>query len=127
MDIRYQTKTGKGFEQAIEDLKENLKSVGFGVLWELNFADKLREKGMAFDANFKIMEVCHPHKAKEVLEANIEVGYFLPCKMVVYEKDSEVYMGMLRPVEIVKMVDPKLVEMAQNIEYILVEAIENAC
>jgi uncharacterized protein (DUF302 family) len=34
-------------------------------LWELNFKDKLQEKGLDFDKNFKILEVCNPVQAKE--------------------------------------------------------------
>ena len=78
MDINYKVVTEKNFEEAIESLKESLSKYGFGVLWELNFKDKLQEKGLAFDRNFKILEVCNPKQAQEVLNKNIEVGYFLP-------------------------------------------------
>lgn len=124
--LQYKIRTNRTLDDAIETLKANLSSVGFGVLWELNFKDKLLEKGLEFDHNFKIMEVCNPHKAKEVLEKNIEVGFFLPCKVVVYDQGDEVYMGLLRPVEIVKRVDPSLVETAQTIEHILIGAIEKS-
>ncbi len=45
MDINYQVETNKNFDQAVEDLKNNLSKRKFGVLWELNFKDKLKEKG----------------------------------------------------------------------------------
>ncbi|MDB7503003.1 DUF302 domain-containing protein [Enterococcus faecium] len=41
--------------------------------------------------------MCNPKQAKEVLEKRIEVGYFLPCKVVVYEKEADVYIGLLKP------------------------------
>ncbi|MCM6863293.1 DUF302 domain-containing protein [Enterococcus faecium] len=40
--------------------------------------------------------MCNPKQAKEVLEKRIEVGYFLPCKVVVYEKEADVYIGLLK-------------------------------
>lgn len=126
MTLQYKVKTDKTVNDAVDILKDNLSGVGFGVLWELNFKDKLAEKGLDFEHDFIIMEVCNPYKAKEVLEKNIDVGFFLPCKIVVYEKKNEVYMGLLRPVEIVKRIDPTLVETAQTIEHILVEAIDKS-
>jgi uncharacterized protein (DUF302 family) len=67
MDIKYEVKINKSFDEAVESLKKSLSENKFGVLWELNFKDKLREKGLEFDTNFKILEVCNPVQAKEVL------------------------------------------------------------
>ena len=105
MDIKYKVKTDKDFEQATEDLKKSLEAHKFGVLWELNFKDKLKEKGLDFDKNYKVLEVCNPLQAKKVLEKQIEVGYFLPCKIVVYEDGNDVFIGMLNPTALIGMVD----------------------
>lgn len=67
MDINYKIKTDKDFNKAVDDLKESLGNHRFGVLWELNFKDKLKEKGLEFNNNFKILEVCNPPQAKQVL------------------------------------------------------------
>ena len=75
------------------------------MLWELNFKDKRLEKGLDFDINFKILEVCNPRQAKRVLEMHIEAGYFLPCKIVVYEEKDSVMIGMPRPTGLIGMID----------------------
>lgn len=125
MDIKYEVRTSKYFDKAVDDLKENLKKDSFGVLWEFNIKEKLKEKGLDFDTNFRVLEVCNPNKAKEVLEQNIEVGYFLPCKMVVYEKDGSTYIGMLKPTQLINMVgDESLVNVAKEIEEIMKKAID---
>lgn len=127
MEIKYERSTNKGFEEACESLKLNLSDSGFGVLWELNFKDKLQEKGLEFDSNFKIFEVCNPKQAKEILDFNIEIGYFLPCKMVVYEKKSDVYIGMLRPESLIKLSKVDGVEeTAKSVERILKYAIDKS-
>lgn len=127
MDINYKVRTEKGFEKAIEVLKESLSNHKFGVLWELNFKDKLKEKGLDFDKNFKILEVCNPKQAKEILEKHIEVGYFLPCKMVVYEDDNSVFIGMLKPTELIGMMDnSELSSIAADVERELKAAIDDA-
>lgn len=127
MHINFKTKTNKSFEQAVKDLKKAAASHKFGVLWELNFKDKLKEKGIDFDRNFKVLEVCNPAKANEVLSQNIEVGYFLPCKMVVFEDGGAVYMGMLRPTGIIGLMGGRdLMSVAREVENELMMAIEEA-
>jgi Uncharacterized conserved protein len=127
MDINFKIKTEKEFDMAVYDLKESLLNHKFGVLWELNFKDKLKEKGLDFDKNFKILEVCNPSQAKLVLEKNIEVGYFLPCKMVVYEDNNAVYIGMLKPTGLIGMINnDELLSIATEVENELKSAIEDA-
>ncbi|MDP4127478.1 MAG: DUF302 domain-containing protein [Bacillota bacterium] len=127
MELKYEVKTGKTFLTAVEDLKKTLSENSFGVLWELNFKDKLAEKGLDFQPNFKVLEVCNPKQAKEVLDRHIEVGYFLPCKMVVYEKDNSVFMGMVRPTSMIGMLENhELLNIAQEVEEVLKKTLDEA-
>jgi len=127
MEVIYKVKTNKTFEKAVEDLKTSLNDHNFGVLWELNFKDKLKEKGLEFDTNFKIFEVCNPEQAKIVLEKNIEVGFFLPCKMIVYDYENSVFIGMLNPIGLIGMIDNKdLSSIATEVERELKDAIDSA-
>jgi uncharacterized protein (DUF302 family) len=127
MDINYKVATNKSFEIALEDLKASLNKHSFGVLWELNFKEKLKEKGLDFDKNFKVLEVCNPKKAKEVLDKHIEAGYFLPCKMVVYENNDSVFIGMLKPTSLIGMMDnDELSSIAAEVEKDLSSSIDEA-
>ncbi|MDW7667918.1 MAG: DUF302 domain-containing protein [Bacillota bacterium] len=127
MDINYKVKTDKDFESAIEDLKESLSNNNFGVLWELNFKDTLKGKGLDFNERLNILEVCNPKQAKEVLEKNIEAVYFLPCKMVVYEDNNSVFIGMAKPTKLIGMMDDsELSNIAIGIEKGLKASIDEA-
>jgi uncharacterized protein (DUF302 family) len=127
MNIKYEVKSKKSFDEAVESLKKSLSENKFGVLFELNFKDKLKEKGLEFESNFKILEVCNPVQAQEVLSRNIEVGYFLPCKMVVYEKEGSVYIGMIKPTEIIQMIgSEEILAIAKDIENVLKKSIDGA-
>ncbi len=127
MNINYEVKTDKPFGKAVEDLKESLSKKSFGVLWELNFKDKLKEKELDFDKNFKILEVCNPKQAKEILDINTEAGYFLPCKMVVYEDNNSVFIGMTKPTSLIETIeDNKVTSIATDIEKKLISSIEEA-
>lgn len=125
MKVFYEKETAKDLQAAIHSLTENLKSGGFGVLWQLNFKDKLKEKGLEFKDDFVVLEVCNPKQAKEVLEHNIHIGYVLPCKMVVRNEGDKTYIGMTSPETLIGLFDsPELLQVAQEVERTLKTAIE---
>lgn len=127
MEIRYEKSTTKSFSEALESIKKELKDRKFGVLWELNFKEKLAEHDIDFPTNFKTLEVCNPQKASEVLSNHIEVGYFLPCKVVVYEKESNVFIGTAKPEILLGMMGfEDLGDVAKEVEQILTDAIDAA-
>lgn len=124
MEINFELKSEKNFEETLSSLVENLKLEGFGVLWEFDVWEKLQEKGLEFDYNCRILEICNPHKAKAALDINLDAAYFLPCKIVVSEKTDGVYMGMLRPSMMMEMLgDEELLATAHDVERHLKRAI----
>lgn len=125
MNIFYEKSTDKSLNEAIESLKGNLKENSFGVLWELNFKETLEGKGLDFENDFVVLEVCNPKQAKEVLEKNIHIGYVLPCKMVVRDDGDKRYIGMTSPEELIGLFDePELDEVAKKVAEALKTAIE---
>lgn len=127
MDMNYKVNTSKSLIQAVSDLKKCLADHKFGVLWELDFKEKLKEKGLNFDKEFIILEVCNPEQAIQLLEKDMEAGYFLPCKMVVYEDGDHVSIGMIKPTQLIKMIDnDELFPIARAVEKDLKDAMDEA-
>lgn len=127
MNFMVKEETKKTVDEAIKDLKTSLGNHNFGVLWEMNFKDKLKEKDVIIDDDFVILEVCNPKQAKQELEKNIDVGFFLPCKFGVYKSKGQVYIGMVKPTNIIDMLDDSsLMEDAKEIERELISAINEA-
>ncbi|UJF16590.1 DUF302 domain-containing protein [Jeotgalibaca sp. MA1X17-3] len=124
MNIVYERRTDKSLHEAIQSLEESLKEASFGVLWQLNFKDKLAEKGLELKDDFIVLEVCNPKQAKDVLEKNIHVGYVLPCKMVVRTEDRKTYVGMTSPEKLIGLFDEsELKDIAMEVEASLKKAI----
>lgn len=127
MELRYEKSTNKSFDEAVKSITESLKERKFGVLWQLNFKEKMAEHEIDFPNNFMILEVCNPQKANQVLTKHIEMGYFLPCKMVVYEKEGTVRIGTARPEMLMGMAGyDDLGDVAKEVEEILIDAIDAA-
>lgn len=127
MEMNYKVRTDKTIEEAVEALKATLSEHQFGVLVEHNFQETLKNKGVEFDKDFVLLEVCNPVKAKTVLEEDLEMAYFLPCKVGVYEMNNQVYIGMPLPTKLMGMTgNPNLLHTAQDVEDILLAAINAA-
>lgn len=125
MGVVYEKSTNKSLSEAISSLESNLKESGFGILWQLNFKDKLQEKGLEFKDDFVVLEVCNPKQAKEVLEENIQIGYVLPCKMVVRREGDKTYIGMTSPEVLIGLFEGSdLKEVAKKVEESLKNSIE---
>ena len=125
MGLIYEKSTNKSLSEAISSLESNLKESGFGILWQLNFKDKLQEKGLEFKDDFVVLEVCNPKQAKEVLEENIQIGYVLPCKMVVRREGDKTYIGMTSPEVLIGLFEGSdLKEVAKKVEESLKNSIE---
>jgi len=125
--FHYTVKTNETVEMAIQTLVDQLKVESFGVLWQFDIKETLQNKGFDFDQDYHVLEVCNPKVAKDMLEKNKLVGYFLPCKIVVYEQNGDTMIGLPRPTELISMAkDESLKETAGNIEEILIKCIDES-
>lgn len=89
----------------------------FGVLGTINLRQKLIDKGVSFERECLIFEVCNPLQAKKVLEANIAISAVLPCRIAVYQEDGVTKIAAIRPTALLGMFpNPDLAPVAQEVE-----------
>lgn len=127
MDFHYSVVTEKTVDEAVQALEASLQANKFGVLWKLDLPAKLQEKGVDYTTPYRVLEVCNPHEAKKVLTQNPLVGYFLPCKIVVYEIEGKTHIGLPKPSVLMDVIgDPALAGIAEGVEASLIKAIDEA-
>lgn len=125
--FHYTVETTKTPNEAISALTENLKEEKFGVLWQLDMREKLHEKGVDFDNIYHILEVCNPVEAKRVLSENALVGYFLPCKLAVYEENGSTLIGLPKPTALIGLAEnDELMAIASDIEMRLIACVDKS-
>ncbi|WP_243356472.1 DUF302 domain-containing protein [Bacillus litorisediminis] len=123
----YTVQTDKSVDEAIQSIGANLKEEKFGVLWNFDLKGKLQEKGLDFKKEFKVLEVCNPFEAYRVINENELAGYFLPCKIVVYNSNGQTKIGMPRPTSLVSMLENNAIqELAKDIEERLIRCIDRS-
>ena len=115
----YFTKTIKGnFDEITVKVKEAFKVQGFGVITEINMKEKLSEKLENVDMKpYRILGVCNPKFAYETIQAEENIGLFLPCKVIIKQIDestSEVV--AVNPSALMKMLgNAELIEIADKV------------
>ncbi|RKQ37293.1 DUF302 domain-containing protein [Oceanobacillus halophilus] len=125
--FHYTVETKKSIGEAIQSLEENLKEEKFGILWQFDIKDTLLKKGFEFDQDYKVLEVCNPKEAQQVLKENQLVGYFLPCKIVVYDDNGITKIGLPKPTSMIQNLDDaNLSEFASDIERRLISCIDKS-
>jgi uncharacterized protein (DUF302 family) len=100
----------------------------FGILATHDLKKKMEEKGLPFDHECKIIEVCNPQQAKNILAAELTLSAALPCRISVYEEQGKTKITTIRPTVIVdqfKRTD--LTPVADEVEKTLMRIIDFAC
>lgn len=127
MSFDYTVESSKKPVELMESLEGELKEEGFGVLWSFNVKEKLQEKGLDYNDNFHILEVCNPKDAQEILGHSKLAGYFLPCKVVVYEDEGKTFAGMPQPSTLMDFIDDTEVhKLANDVEKRMISCLEKA-
>lgn len=120
--------TPKTVAQATADLEAAVKQHGFGVLHVHDLHQTLNAKGVPFSRACRVLEVCNPHQAKAVLEADMSLNMALPCRISVWEQDGVTRIGTISPRAMLSMLSdsPELAKVADEVETTLNAIIRDA-
>ncbi len=102
--IKYEKKTTLSIEDAEKKVTEALKQFGFGVLSRIDVREKLKEKLGVDTTPYIILGACNPALAHRALQENKDIGYLLPCNVLVYEQDGETIVGAVLPTTLLSLV-----------------------
>jgi len=124
----YIVESNKPFEQAAADLDAAVKRHGFGVLHVHDIGNTLRGKGVAFEPQCRVFEVCNPLQAAKVMAADMRLNMALPCRISVYTEAGKARIGMIKPAAILASLsqDPVLATVAREVEQQTMRMIDEA-
>ncbi len=126
--MKYIVETDKAVDQAATDLEQAVARHGFGVLHVHDLGNTLRAKGIDFQGECRIYEVCQPQRAAEVLAEDMDLNMVLPCRISVYRKGDSTCIGTLLPTGLLQSLSdsPQLMEVARAVEQEIVAMIDEA-
>ena len=124
----YIVETDKSFDQASADLESAVKRHGFGVLHVHDLGTTFRGKGIAFDDECKVFEVCNPGQAAKVLSTDMRLNMALPCRISVFTDKGKTRIGLIRPVQMLSALsqDASLVQVAKEVEEKTIQMVDES-
>ena len=125
MQFGFSKITDYNFEQAVEKITEELKIEGFGILSSIDFKDTFNKKLSVDYKKYIVLGACNPPLAHKALQADEEVGLFLPCNIAVYEKDGKTNISVFDPIFITTVIDnPQIKSVAEEVKKKLARVLE---
>jgi uncharacterized protein (DUF302 family) len=119
--------TKKTVSEAAVALQAAVEANHFGVMQVHNLKETMVKKGVAFDHECLIFEVCQPQQAKKVLDQNMSVSTALPCRISIYEEGGKTILASLKPTTLLALFNtPQLTDVAQEVEDTIVKIMKTA-
>jgi len=124
----YLVETDKSFDQASVDLESAVKRHGFGVLYVHDLGTTLRKKGIEFEEECKVFEVCNPGQAAKVLSVDMRLNMVLPCRISVFTEKGKTKIGLIRPRQMLSSLsqDVSLVKVAEEVEKNIIQMVDES-
>lgn len=126
--MKYIVSSDKTFENAVSALREVVPTHKFGILHVHNLKETLNNKGVAFEKEVSVLEVCNPQKASAVLTADMSLNMVLPCRISVWQDTDGVKIGTILPTALLSSLNdsPELRSAAEEVEQALIAIIDES-
>jgi uncharacterized protein (DUF302 family) len=92
----------EGYDEAVVRARLALRSEGFSILTEAHVGGMLGADGASDDRQYLIMGAYASDKGHSVGDPNIQVGFHLPCNVVVHEGVGGAIVAALDPADAVE-------------------------
>lgn len=124
----YIVDSNKSFTQASAALESAVISHGYGILHVHDLGTTLRGKGMVFDEECKIFEVCNPGQAAKVLSIDMRLNMALPCRISVFTEQGKTKIGLIKPMQMLSALsqDAALIQVAKEVEEMTLQMVDEA-
>jgi uncharacterized protein (DUF302 family) len=106
----HSTTTGLTLAEAVDLTRAELAREGFGVLCNIDVQATLREKLGIEVEPYVILGACNPALAERALAAEPELGVFLPCNVIVYERDGTTHVSAVDAARMLSLVGNEALE-----------------
>ncbi len=119
MEYYFSKMLDASFDEAIKKTTESLKVEGFGIISEINIAEKLHENlGVSFK-KYRILGACNPGYAYKALLFEEKIGTMLPCNVIVIDQgEGKTEVSAVNPVASMMAIQNP------NLEFIALEITE---
>ena len=121
------TVESKDFVEVVENVTEELKTEGFGIVAEIDFKNTFKNKIGTDIPKYLILGACNPPFAYRSVMSEERIGLMLPCNVLIREiEDEKIEVSIVDPLSSMQAVEnSELIEVATEIQAKLKRVIYN--
>lgn len=123
---QYIKNSSKTVQEVVDTICEKASNHKFGVLHIHNVKQTLNSKGIQYEEECQILDVCNPSVAKEFLETNANLSAIMPCKISVYSKNNQTTVVMNSVEDLAKPIEKTVLPLAKTTQETLQKLIDEA-
>ncbi len=123
--MQYIENSNKNVDEVVKTIEEKISNYQFGVLHIHNVKETLTSKGLEFKNECRILDICKPSVAQEVLSRDMSISSMMPCKISVYEDNGQTFIAMNSIVQMIDDLNPDFIEIAQEVQETLLQLIQD--
>jgi uncharacterized protein (DUF302 family) len=122
----YKRQVSGTYDEVVARTKAELKKEGYGIMSEIDVKKTLKEKLGADFENYVILGACNPPFAFKALQAERDIGLFMPCNVIVYEDKGKMFVASVKPTLAMSMTGNKALEpLAEQVETKLKKVVDS--
>ena len=118
--MKYTISSSKTVDEVCTAMETAVSEHKFGIICVHDLKATMIKKGVDFENEVRVFEICNPVKAKTALTIDMELASALPCRISVFEDKGETKISMIKPVAMLKALNDNadLIAMATEVEEI---------
>ena len=122
----YIAESDKSFHEATVDLEAVLPRLGLAILHAHDLAAIFSGKGIEFDDDCKIYEICSYRQMEKMLASDMRLGMVLPWRISVFTDNGATRIGLLRPAQLLSLLsgNPDLSRLVGELEEKAIQAVD---
>lgn len=122
----YTKKLPCSFIEALDEVEFALLEEWFWILNRIDLQQTLKKKLNKEIDEYIVLWACNPSIASDALENEYEIGLLLPCNVIVYKKEWNIFVSALMPTTIMGVTNNDYIKnIAEEVEKKLKKAIDS--
>ena len=120
---------GVSYEDVVTSLKSAAESKNFVSPASFPIGEHIKQRGLPLQGVLEVRTYCSLGIGAEILLEYPEFAAFAPCRIAIYEKQNQLYLGLDRPtydLKSIKNPTARAVQSAQTLEDALIQLMEKA-
>lgn len=124
--MKYIVTSKKSVDELFDSLENTIIQNGFALQYVHNIKEKLNAKEIEFKNECRVLDICNPFIAKEILSIDMSASAFLPCSISIFENNGITTISVIKPTSIFPVLNTNLTNVARRVEESLIKIITHA-